>query len=285
MPLFFVPTPLGNLRDVTLRALDALRDADLIVAEDTRVARKLLRGLALERREIWSYRERTRSASPARFSSVRAPGSSPSRPMRGCRASRTRAASWSPPRAGRECRSRYFPGRAPRSGRLLSGFPLRRFAFEGFPPRASAASKHRFRRRARLRHDDDLVRVAAAHPRRTRRSRRRRSRRARGARSRVHEASRAASRSERRAGVAALLAEPIRGEVAFAVAPYERVRRPRRRRPPRKSTRCSPAAIASERSRSCSPLAEATATATTSTRGACGAEAGRGRESPIPKEA
>src|SRR5579875_2616493 len=42
MGLTFVPTPLGNLRDITLRALDALREAELIVAEDTRVARKLL---------------------------------------------------------------------------------------------------------------------------------------------------------------------------------------------------------------------------------------------------
>ena len=57
MPLVFVPTPLGNLRDVTLRALDVLREADLIVAEDTRVGRKLLHALGIEGREIWSYRE------------------------------------------------------------------------------------------------------------------------------------------------------------------------------------------------------------------------------------
>src|SRR5580658_5655151 len=57
MPLVFVPTPLGNLRDVTLRALDVLRQADLVVAEDTRVARKLLHALGIEGREIWSYRE------------------------------------------------------------------------------------------------------------------------------------------------------------------------------------------------------------------------------------
>ena len=57
MPLILVPTPLGNLRDVTLRALDVLRDAELIVAEDTRVARKLLQALGIAGRELWSYRE------------------------------------------------------------------------------------------------------------------------------------------------------------------------------------------------------------------------------------
>lgn len=61
--LYVVATPIGNLEDVTLRALDVLKTADVIVCEDTRVTKKLLNKYEIINKRLMAYNEHRSGAS------------------------------------------------------------------------------------------------------------------------------------------------------------------------------------------------------------------------------
>lgn len=52
MKLYLIPTPIGNLEDITLRALRILKEVDIILAEDTRTSSKLLRHYDIDKKVL-----------------------------------------------------------------------------------------------------------------------------------------------------------------------------------------------------------------------------------------
>ncbi len=61
MPIYLVATPIGNLEDITLRALRILREADVVACEDTRQTRKLLEHYDIHK-PLVSYHEHNEAA-------------------------------------------------------------------------------------------------------------------------------------------------------------------------------------------------------------------------------
>ena len=73
--LVVCPTPIGNLADVTLRTLSALRDADVVACEDTRHTGRLLAHHSIRARSLVSYHEHNESARTPRLVSELREGS------------------------------------------------------------------------------------------------------------------------------------------------------------------------------------------------------------------
>ncbi|CUK01221.1 Ribosomal RNA small subunit methyltransferase I [Ruegeria denitrificans] len=76
--LYFVATPIGAARDITLRALDVLASADVIAAEDTRSLRRLMEihGVPLEGRRILAYHDHSGAGARGKILDALAEGKS-----------------------------------------------------------------------------------------------------------------------------------------------------------------------------------------------------------------
>ena len=143
--LYVVATPIGNLRDITLRALDVLAAADLVLAEDTRVTAKLLSAFSLKKR-VERYDDHTgEQMRPRVIAELRA----------GARIALVSDAGTplvSDPgyklvRAALEAGARVHPIPGPSAtlaALTLAGLPTDRFLFAGFTPVKSGARRAMF---------------------------------------------------------------------------------------------------------------------------------------------
>lgn len=140
--LYVVATPIGNLRDITLRALDVLAAADLVLAEDTRVTGKLLAAYGLKARLERHDEHAAERARPKALAVLAGGGrvalvSDAGTPLisdPGFRLVREAA------EAGHAVYP--IPGAsALLAGLSAAGLPTDRFLFAGFPPSKSAARR------------------------------------------------------------------------------------------------------------------------------------------------
>lgn len=162
MPLIIIPTPIGNLEDITLRALRELRAADVIACEDTRHTLKLLNHFGIKKKLLscHEYNEHRRSETinallekglrVALVSDAGTPGLSDP----GAAAARAAAES------GYEIDA--LPGaNALLPALLLSGASMESFMFVGFLPAAEEEKRKRLREVMGLR--ETLVFYLAPH--------------------------------------------------------------------------------------------------------------------------
>ena len=140
--LYIVPTPIGNLDDITLRAVDVLREVDFILAEDTRTTSFLLRHLGIEKKlhshhkfnEHATVKMVAGSIAAGRNAALVSDAGTPGISDPGFLLVRTCV------EAGIEVET--LPGATALVTALVqSGFPCDRFCFEGFLPQKKGRAK------------------------------------------------------------------------------------------------------------------------------------------------
>ena len=140
--LYIVPTPIGNLDDITLRAVDVLREVDFILAEDTRTTSFLPRHLGIEKKlhshhkfnEHATVKMVAGSIAAGRNAALVSDAGTPGISDPGFLLVRTCV------EAGIEVET--LPGATALVPALVqSGFPCDRFCFEGFLPQKKGRAK------------------------------------------------------------------------------------------------------------------------------------------------
>ena len=140
--LYIVPTPIGNLDDITLRAVNVLRDVDFILAEDTRTTSFLLKHLGIEKKlyshhkfnEHATVKMVAESISAGRNAALVSAAGTPGISDPGFLLVRTCVEA--------EIEVETLPGATALIPALVqSGFPCDRFCFEGFLPQKKGRAK------------------------------------------------------------------------------------------------------------------------------------------------
>ncbi|MFR9603677.1 MAG: 16S rRNA (cytidine(1402)-2'-O)-methyltransferase [Rikenellaceae bacterium] len=141
--LYIVPTPIGNLEDITLRAIRILGEVDFILAEDTRTTLFLLKHLGIEKR-LYSHHKFNEHATctmvaesiqAGRCVALVSDAGTPGISDPGFLLVRTCV------EAGIEVET--LPGATAAIPAIVqSGFPCDRFCFEGFLPQKKGRTKH-----------------------------------------------------------------------------------------------------------------------------------------------
>lgn len=152
--LYVVATPIGAARDITLRALDILRLADMIAAEDTRVLRRLMEihGIPVRDRMILPYHDHNGAAQRPRILAALSEGRSVAHvsdagtPLV---ADPGFALTREAIRAGHRVVAAPGPS-AVLAALVVSGLPSDRFLFAGFPPPKAVARQKTFEELAQV---------------------------------------------------------------------------------------------------------------------------------------
>lgn len=157
--LFIVATPIGNLSDITLRALETLKTVDVILCEDTRVTQKLLNHFEIKTptmsyhqhsdekrvREIARLLESEKNlalVTDAGTPGISDPGNKLIAHLTSDFSNQTSASDRSPKSESRSLITVPIPGPSAVIAALsISGFPTDKFLFLGFPPHKKGREK------------------------------------------------------------------------------------------------------------------------------------------------